>query len=532
MSDWILTSSVLILLLLFLRKVVGEKLPSGFLYGLWLLVLVRLLVPFSFFKSSFSLPQITDRAAERMRVGDQSLLFIVWICGMAVTALFFLAANLIFRFRLFRDRKEVEEEELKEAGLSSPVPVYVTERVRTPCLAGLKEPAVYLPETVWEKEKGEKLSGQKEGDVSALSCMICHEKVHYRHGDQLWGFLRLICLVLHWYNPLVWVAAFLSRQDGEAACDAGTIRLSGEESRYGYGSLLIAMTTESGGFEKASLRLRHAGIISTEMADTGKELERRIRKLAKPEKYSIRTMLPVLVICLLLFCFLFTGAEKAARKEYTGLVKVEKKDVSLEEAEEEQEAYIPSAQQTEAVREAALRGISEEEREALTVYIKDYHNWMEYRMLYENMEKRLSDKKNVYWNYFDEPGEIQTGWYLEEGYENYPEYGKISLEELGQKYGEPVMTENRYDVETVTGRLRGLTASVTNQAFADDVEALCSALEEGSREHDVKRIMYAHEILHDMDYFVLRYSPEDVAPYTTDKSLSGRYYGVLESMEN
>ncbi len=40
--------------------------------------------------------------------------------------------------------------------------------------------------------------------------------------------------------------------------------------------------------------------------------------------------------------------------------------------------------------------------------------------------------------------------------------------------------------------------------------------------------MQAHEILHDMEYFLLRYSPKDVMPYTQDKSLSGRYYDVLE----
>ena len=34
--------------------------------------------------------------------------------------------------------------------------------------------------------------------------MLCHENVHYSHRDNLWVVVRMACLCLHWYNPLVW----------------------------------------------------------------------------------------------------------------------------------------------------------------------------------------------------------------------------------------------------------------------------------------------------------------------------------------
>ncbi len=115
--------------------------------------------------------------------------------------------------------------------------------------------------------------------------MLCHENVHFRHGDQLWGFFRLLCLSLHWYNPLVWTAAIVSRQDVELFCDAGTVRKLGEDSRYAYGRLLVYITQEDKGAGRLSACMRSAGLCNTEMADTKKHIQKRIEKLTEmPEK--------------------------------------------------------------------------------------------------------------------------------------------------------------------------------------------------------------------------------------------------------
>lgn len=66
-----------------------------------------------------------------------------------------------------------------------------------------------------------------------------HEITHFRHGDHFWSALRSVCIALHWYNPLVWWAAILSRNDAELACDEGTIRRIGEDARAEYGRTLI-----------------------------------------------------------------------------------------------------------------------------------------------------------------------------------------------------------------------------------------------------------------------------------------------------
>jgi hypothetical protein len=47
--------------------------------------------------------------------------------------------------------------------------------------------------------------------------------------------------VLHWFNPLVWLAARSARTDAELACDETVLRHSAEEARVPYGETLLLL---------------------------------------------------------------------------------------------------------------------------------------------------------------------------------------------------------------------------------------------------------------------------------------------------
>jgi len=55
MSEWILASSILILLIIFIRCLFRDKIALRVRYALWLMVAVRLLCPFSISQSSLSI---------------------------------------------------------------------------------------------------------------------------------------------------------------------------------------------------------------------------------------------------------------------------------------------------------------------------------------------------------------------------------------------------------------------------------------------------------------------------------------------
>lgn len=334
--QWIVSSSVLILVVIALRYVLRGKLSLRMQYALWLLVLVRLLVPVSFGASDLSVmnavperaptvQQGTDRqdivgerndapanagivgvpaqsmseaappnlvqnvttatvAAPTVEKTDWARIAkTVWLAGAAALGLVFLAVNLRFGKKLRRSRERVEETD-------ACLPVYESGETDTPCLFGVAKPSIYVtPDTRTEAE--------------TLRYALAHEQTHYRHGDNLWAVLRGVCLALHWYNPLVWWAAELSRRDAELACDEATIRRIGESERAAYGRTLIRMTCE----KRPALL-----VTATMMTDSGKGLKERISLLVKKPKTAAYTAVAVLLIAGLSVACTFTGGRENA----------------------------------------------------------------------------------------------------------------------------------------------------------------------------------------------------------------------------
>ena len=318
MRDWIVSSSLLILLVLALRGIFQGRIRPRIQYALWLLVLLRLLLPFHFGSSSLSFVQVAREgqtaveqafvepmiqnyvamdeqerpaaapekaeqnrypaAADREARNPAELLPLVWAGGSMVTALAILLSNLHFSGRLRRSRKRVGQE--------GRLPVYQCRWLETPCLFGLLRPAIYIGEMGEERE---------------LRHVLCHERMHHRQGDHLWSLLRSVCLVLHWYNPLVWLAAVLSRRDGELACDEAVIRALGEGERVEYGRTLLRMTIRG---REPVLRM------ATTMKGSGKSIARRIRFIARRPYMKLYTLLTLLLVAAVAAGCAFTGAKQ------------------------------------------------------------------------------------------------------------------------------------------------------------------------------------------------------------------------------
>ncbi len=322
MAVWILSSCITILSVLLLRAVFRRWLRPTLRYALWLLVLVRLLIPFSVGETIFSaehlyraVPKWTvqtevirisehidvkeavtssdgnsqefleelakqyqtlaEHITEARKADIIRLLYLVWIPGGTVVGTVLLASNLHFYRRLRKSRKTADIPELK-------IPVYVTDTVTSPCLFGFPRPAIYLTTEAAEDDRLRKY-------------ILVHEYTHYRTGDHLFAFLRCVCLVLHWYNPLVWLAAALSRQDGEESCDAGTVRRLGEEERYTYGKVLLTLASAD---RKSSLLSAAAGAVS----QSKKQIAGRIHALVSSRKTKLAAvllLLPLLTVAVM-----------------------------------------------------------------------------------------------------------------------------------------------------------------------------------------------------------------------------------------
>lgn len=332
MLEWIASSCALILAVLLLRRLLRGRIGPGLQYALWLLVLVRLLLPVSFgaarvsvqnlvrdaderaasqvvtyvnqtapdpvpsepapAQSATAQPQYTQSAAAPQSQPEAQLtetarpvmlsdiLRCAWYAGMSAMALWLIATNLAFRARLAKRARRIEYPGCK-------LPLYITEAVETPCLFGVLRPAIYItPEAASEPE--------------TLAHSVEHELTHYRHGDHIWALLRCLCLVLHWYDPLVWLAAALSRRDAELACDEATIRRLGEAERAAYGRTLIRISCE-----RRPTLLRTA----TTMNCGKRGLRERIALIAKRPKTAAYALVILILAAVAVTGCTFTGAQ-------------------------------------------------------------------------------------------------------------------------------------------------------------------------------------------------------------------------------
>src|SRR2546423_1617762 len=83
-----------------------------------------------------------------------------------------------------------------------------TDLVSTPALAGMFRPVLLLPATL--------ATSLTPGE---LELVLRHELAHAQRRDVLIGLIVTLIAVVHWFNPLVWLAAARFRAERELACD-------------------------------------------------------------------------------------------------------------------------------------------------------------------------------------------------------------------------------------------------------------------------------------------------------------------------
>ena len=364
MTVWLLSTCALIAALMLLRRALRGRMDPRLVYALWLLAAVRILVPVSLFELPVSVSGLAEhtgvtQAVEDARyttqreetygskqsgqadvedirgledmdwvrreswLGSQNItdvevvdaqevpaeeaggdpdsgstyvrlelevtrdrfafLRYIWYAGIALVAVWFLFVNLRFARRLRRQGVPYTE----GLPMDCPLPVYVVDGLSTPCLAGLLRPAIYLNRAALN-------SGH-------LDHILTHELVHYRHRDHWWAVVRCACLAVQWFNPLVWAAAYLSRQDCETACDASAIGRLGEGERLAYGHTLVNMIAAG----------RHpAALFQTATTMTGSltSIRLRVTLIAQKPRMTALTLAAALVVSLVAAGCAFGGA--------------------------------------------------------------------------------------------------------------------------------------------------------------------------------------------------------------------------------
>jgi beta-lactamase regulating signal transducer with metallopeptidase domain len=250
-------AGVLILLVLAVQWAFGRRLNPRWRYGLWLLVVIRLALPWTI-PSPVSLfnflrfPQVAaslggERATPgspspaahyptaaiqtEQPVGGSALqpaaggsrlsLSLYWLVGVWAAGALTLAIYLwVTHYRLARRvtmRRPLIDEPMmnlledckQEMGVRVPVALVESGEVGSPSLFGFVRPRLLLPTGL-----------AKSFSLTELRYVFLHELSHIKRRDILVGWVVTVLQILHWFNPLVWLAFHRMRVDRELACDA------------------------------------------------------------------------------------------------------------------------------------------------------------------------------------------------------------------------------------------------------------------------------------------------------------------------
>lgn len=241
-------SSIVIVAILIARLFL-KKMPKRFSYLLWAVALIRLVIPFTF-ESFISLipvnpvpipvdigyaktPQISTGISIIDAPVNQSLpaaelvasvnpMQIVIAIGTLIwvgVMLALLIHGVLSYFKLKRQMKGSIWEEDN---------IFRANNIQTPFVIGVINPRIYLPSQVLASER---------------AYVLLHEQTHIKRLDHVFRVVSYLVVCLHWFNPLVWIAFYLSSKDMEMACDETVIAQMGNYVKKEYAQTLLNFTT-------------------------------------------------------------------------------------------------------------------------------------------------------------------------------------------------------------------------------------------------------------------------------------------------
>ena len=439
-----------VMLLLF-KRLFRDKLSARWHYLVWLVLLVRAVLPANvrLFSTGFAVNTLWLSGMKRLRAavelgrnsllstpfdmsgGEVSLLkqapfsawsvtdklFVVYLAGVAAVLLYdgILYARLRREIGRGRAASVSLQEKIRRTAEKYDLPeqkaVRVCTGIETPFLCGIFRPILVIPahmaETIDEK-------------------VLLHEMLHRKHHDVLVNFLLHLLQALNWFHPFVYWLCSIIRNDSEALCDQRALeRLQGEEKRE-YGLLLLEMADS-----RCASRIG-----TTAMANGAKNIKTRIGRIADfgraPKGAAFAAACVTVVLCLASVSF-------AYQPRYFDTSKVETADDLQMALEDARYFDIPSAEMAisifyEAVSERDLAKL------ALTVPQEEfdtYRDWAisEYEMAEDTYHARLDSGTKADYTYRFYDSMKAEDFYLLEQKENGSVDGVLQVNEFAEGEG-------------------------------------------------------------------------------------------------
>ncbi len=241
--------SIYVVLFILLLRIIFRKFSKSFFYFLWIIVFLKLIVPFSvhdFFKinmksstvntiidtqtnmnldilslNKINIPSVDISNSVSQNTGCSFEKYIPSISYLWILIVFIIVIyNILSYIRL--KNKLIGAIKLEKN-------IYLADYIKTPFVIGLFKPKIYLPSIMKEDE---------------IKSVILHEKVHIKRWDYIIKIIAFLIAIIYWFNPFVWLAYLFLVKDMEMSCDEVVIKKSNYDIREEYSSLLLKLSIE------------------------------------------------------------------------------------------------------------------------------------------------------------------------------------------------------------------------------------------------------------------------------------------------
>lgn len=313
-----ISGSILAAIIFAVKPLIRNKLSRTVQYYIWLVVLLRLVTPFSlegsimnrFFYSDGIVQtavtqegeQLTNKGAinpqippvkEETSSGSETVvqpvpvsknssilsiiknnplliddfILLVWMLGVISS----LAANILSyaRFARFMKKENIPADR-EEVGIlrgmfpkGPRVTLMRNKFAATPMLIGIMKPCIIIPDIDYTPMQ--------------LKNILLHEITHLKRFDIGMKWLTVIAVSMHWFNPLMYLVKKEINKACELSCDEGVIKGLTDAEKQDYGDTLISMIVE----HKYPI-----GILSTTMCEEKKTLKERLLSIMSHGKRS------------------------------------------------------------------------------------------------------------------------------------------------------------------------------------------------------------------------------------------------------
>jgi beta-lactamase regulating signal transducer with metallopeptidase domain len=276
--------SILAIGILIIKKLLGQKLGANWHYGIWFLLVLRLLIPYApaasvnvfnfipHYQEAIDLPKISIPSAgetnpatlthpadssANMQQGtlpeksDVKLprtsyikawfnwanLEIAWLIGITVILFYIFLVNSLMLLRTKKlptcdseDILRILKECKSSLNVHAKVSVIYDDNLKSPAIFGLFSKKIIISPEIIKKLAPEE-----------IRCVFMHEASHIKRHDLLINGLVMVLQVIYWFNPLIWYSLSQMKQDCEIACDATALAAMKKEDHKKYGQTIISL---------------------------------------------------------------------------------------------------------------------------------------------------------------------------------------------------------------------------------------------------------------------------------------------------